>query len=140
MDNNYAKNSLIVQATFEANKKETCEKQINTDEKLTQITENLKVFIAFMMDQTNNSKLSPAQKDASTPPDHTTAVRANRRYPPLGVVSSNKIGGMWTLKHDISSPKFYELLIKTELKGETDLDLNKFYNHIRMCLNAVTRL
>ena len=47
---------------------------------------------------------------------------------------------MWTLKHDISSPKFYEILIKKELKGETALDLNNLFNHIKMCLNAVNRL
>ena len=53
---------------------------------------------------------------------------------------STKIGGICTIEHDISSPKLYELLIKTELKGDTSLDLKKFYNHIKMCLNAVTRL
>ena len=47
--------------------------------------------------------------------------------------------GMWTLKHDIISAKFYELPIKIELKGDTALDLKNFYNHIKMCLNAVTR-
>ena len=47
---------------------------------------------------------------------------------------------MWTLKHEISSPKFYELFIKTELKGYTALDLNNFYNHINICINVVTRL
>ena len=53
---------------------------------------------------------------------------------------STKIGVMWTLKHEISSPKFYDLFVKTELKGVTDLDLKNFYNHIKMCFNAVTRL
>ena len=53
---------------------------------------------------------------------------------------SNKIGGMWTLKHDMSSPKFYEILIKTEHKGDTAMDINNFFNHIKMSLNAVTRL
>ena len=53
---------------------------------------------------------------------------------------STKISGMCTMKHDISSTKFYELLIKTELKGDTDLGINNFYNHINMCLNAVNRL
>ena len=48
--------------------------------------------------------------------------------------------GMWTLKHDIISAKFYELPIKIELKGDTALDLKNFYNHIKMCLNAVTIL
>ena len=51
-----------------------------------------------------------------------------------------KIGGMWTLKYEIRSPNFYELLIKTEIKGDTALDLNNFYNHIKICLNAITRL
>ena len=47
---------------------------------------------------------------------------------------------MWTLKHEISSPRLYELLIKIEIKGYTAMELKNFYNHIRMCLNAVTRL
>ena len=38
-------------------------------------------------------------------------VPTNRRYPPLEGGQSTKIGGMWTLKHDIRSPKFYALLI-----------------------------
>ena len=47
---------------------------------------------------------------------------------------------MLNLKHEIISPKFYELLIKIELKGDNALELNNFYNHINMCLNVVTRL
>ena len=47
---------------------------------------------------------------------------------------------MWTLKNEISSPKFYELLIKTELKGDTDMYLKNFYNQIKMYLNEKTRL
>ena len=38
------------------------------------------------------------------------------------------------------SPKLYELLIHTKLKGDTALYLNNFFNHVKMCLNAVTRL
>ena len=116
---------------------------MKTYEKLTNITEDLKVLtenITSMMDQTNNSKFSPSQKYTSNPPDPTTVVSDNRRATPLGGVHSTKIGGMWTLKHEISSPKFYEILIKTELKGDTALDFKNFYNHIKMCLNAVTRL
>ena len=48
-----------------------------------------------------------------------------------------KIGAVCTLKFDISSPKFYELLLKTELKGDTSLEINNFYKHIKMCLNTV---
>ena len=47
---------------------------------------------------------------------------------------------MWTFKHEIISPKFYELLIKIELKGDTAMELNKVYNHIKMCPNAATRI
>ena len=115
---------------------------MKTDEKITEITEDLKVLtatITLMMYQTNNQKSSPAQKDTSTPPDPTTVVPDNRRAPPLNGGQSTKNGVMWTLKHEIISPKFYELLINTELKGDNALDLKNFYNHIKMCLNVVTR-
>ena len=91
-------------------------------------------------DKNNISKSSPAQKDTSTPPEPTTTVQTNRRDPPLEGVISENIAGMWTLKNEISSPKFYELLIKTELKIYTALDLKNFLNHIKMSLNEVTRL
>ena len=93
-----------------------------------------------MMDQTNISKSSPAQKYTLTPPDPNTMVLTNRRAPPFEGGHSTKIGGMWTLKHEIISPKFYEILIKTELKGDTTIDLENFFNHIKICLNAVNRL
>ena len=92
------------------------------------------------MDQTNNPKLSLAQKDKSTPPYPNTVVPSNRRAPQLYGVNYTKIGSMWTLKHEIRSPKIYELFIKIELKKDTALDLNNSYNLIKMCLNAVTRL
>ena len=47
---------------------------------------------------------------------------------------------MWTQNHEISSPNLYKLLIKTEIKGDTALEIKDFYNHINMCLNAETRL
>ena len=72
--------------------------------------------------------------------DPSTVVLDNIRALPLDREHSTKIGGMWTLKDEISSPKFYELLIKTELKGDTAMDLKNFYNHIKSCLNAVTTL
>ena len=67
-------------------------------------------------------------------------VPTNKRAPPLEGDHSENIGDMWTLKHEISSPRFYELLIKIELKGDTDLYLKDFFNQIKMCLNAVNRL
>ena len=75
----------------------TAELQMKTNEKLTQLTENLQVLTALMMDQANIYKSSSTQKDTSTPPDPTTVVLINRRDPPLEGVHSTKIGGMWTL-------------------------------------------
>ena len=67
-------------------------------------------------------------------------VPANRISPPLDSEQSTKIDGMWTLKYEIISPIFYELLVNIELKGDTDMELKNFYNHIKMCLNSVNRL
>ena len=47
---------------------------------------------------------------------------------------------MWNIKHDIRSPKLYEILINTKLKVDTAMELGNFYNHIKMCLNMVTGL
>ena len=110
MDNKYDEQFLIIQATIESKKKETDKKKIKTDEKIMKITEYLKILtetITSMMDQTHNSKFSPAQKDTSELPNPTTVVPDNRRDPPLDVGHSTKIDGVWNLKHDISSPKFY---------------------------------
>ena len=60
VDNKSDEQFLIIQSLIEANRQETDEKQMNTDEKLTKITEDLKVLtatITSMMDQTNNYKL-----------------------------------------------------------------------------------
>ena len=78
--------------------------------------------------------------ESSKAQDTDTLVRSNKKYPLLEVGHYLKIGDMWNLKHDIISPKFDDLLIKTPLKGDTDLDLKNFYNHINMCLNVVTRI
>ena len=104
---------LFIKSTIEANKQEADKKQMKTYEKLTLLTENLQVFTSLMTDKTYISKSSPAQKDTSTPPDPTTVVPTNKRAPPLQGRHYTKIVGMWTLKHDISSPKLYELLVKT---------------------------
>ena len=78
--------------------------------------------------------------DSPKSQDRFTVVPANNKDPPLEGGHSIKYGDMWTLRNDISSLKLYELLINIELKGGTDLYLKNFYNHINMCLNAVTRL
>ena len=62
------------------------------------------------MDHTNISKLSQIQKDASTPPDPTTVVLTNRRAPPLEGGHSTKNVGMCALKHEISSPEYFNIV------------------------------
>ena len=66
-----------------------------------------------MMDQIKIYKSSPDKKGSPKDQYPTTVVPAKKRAPPLKGGHSTKIGGMWTLKHEISSPKFYEILIKT---------------------------
>ena len=56
--------------------------------------------------------------------DYNTLLSDKKNAPPLEVVNRTEIGGIWTLKHEISSPKFYEIIIETELKGDTDMELN----------------
>ena len=68
------------------------------------ITEDIKVWtetITSMMDQTEKSKFSPAHKDTQKITELTTVLPENRRPPLLNGGYSTKIGGMWTLKHEI---------------------------------------
>ena len=75
--------------------------------------------------------------DSPKSKDPTSGLPSNKKSPPQEGGYYANIDDMWTLKHEIRSPKFCELLITTELKGETALDLKKLYNHINMCLNVV---
>ena len=113
MDNKYDEQFLTMQSTIESDRQES-------DEKITNLTFDLKEIITLtiksMMAWNNNSKSSQDKKDSPKPPEPTYVVPTNRRSPPLDDVHNTRIGGMWTLNHDISSPKLYELIFKTELK------------------------
>ena len=117
MENKYEDQFILMKEEIENNKQQMksemkdIKEQIKAEMKDNK--ETLKTFATFVVYQTNISKSSPAQKDTSTPPDPTTVVLTDSTSPPLEGVHSTKIGGMWTLKHEISSPKFYELLINT---------------------------
>ena len=104
------------------------------------LTEDFKAIPVAITDHINTLKSSTTQNDSPNTLCHTTLVPTNSRDPPLVRGQSTKIGGVWALKHDIRSPKIYEILIKIELKGDTYMDLNNLYNHIKMCLDAVTIL
>ena len=92
------------------------------------------------MNQNYISKFSPAHNGSPKPLETTNVVPDNRRYPQLDGGHSTKIYGMWNIKHEIRSPKFYKLLAYKELKRNTILELKNLYNHINVCHNAVTRI
>ena len=141
MENKNEEQFILMKEEIENNKQEYKYEMKDMKETLTTLMmDQTNKLTIFMKDHTNISKSSPAQKDTTTPPDPTTTVQTNRRAPPLEGGHSENIGGMWNLKHEISSPIFYELLIKIELKGDTALDLKNFYNHVKMSLNALTKL
>ena len=85
----------------------------DSDDKMTKFTFEFKIMIAEITDLINTYKHSPTHKDSPNPRYPTTLVSYNRRAPPLYGGESMKISGMWTLKHEISLPRLYELLIKT---------------------------
>ena len=47
---------------------------------------------------------------------------------------------MLTLKYETTPPNFYKIILNTEIKVDTAIDLNRFYNHINVRLNAVIKL
>ena len=82
------------------------------DDKAKKTTEELTPMVASMIDQIKISKSPPENKDSPKDQNTTTVVLANKKAPPLEGGYSRRIGGMWNIKHEISSPKPYELLIK----------------------------
>ena len=75
--------------------------------------DNIIEMIQNMMYQNQNSNHPLANMDSPQDQGHTTVVPANKKALPLEGGNSTKNGYLWTLKHDISLPKFYELLINT---------------------------
>ena len=123
-----------MKASIDNRKKATDKKQKDNDAKL----DNIKKWMEILMDKCDNPP--PNKVEENNPQYPATVVHTKRKFPPLEGGHCQKISGMWTLKHEISSPKLYELLIKTKLNGDTDLDIKNFHNHIKMCLNEATRL
>ena len=59
MENNSDEQFIIIKSAIEVNKQEIKSNKQDSDEKMMQSTETLKLLTAFMMDQTNISKYSP---------------------------------------------------------------------------------
>ena len=112
MNNNSDAHFIIMKSVIESNKEQMIVNKPYSDEKIMNITEDFNANLTTITDQINTLKYSPTHKHSPKPPDPTTVVRANRRDPPLDGGQSTQIGGMWTLKHEISSPKFYKIPIK----------------------------
>ena len=72
---------------------------------------DIKKILTHMMTQKNNYLLE--NMDSPKAQDPETLFLYTNKAPPLEGGNDMKICGMWNLKHDIRSPKFYELLIKT---------------------------
>ena len=106
MDNKSDSQLLIIKATIEAIRN-------NSDKRMKKITEDLTAIIISMIDQNKIQKYSLENKDKPKPQEPTTVISANKSDTPLEGGHSTEIGCMWTLKHEIISPKFYEILIKT---------------------------
>ena len=78
---------------------------------------NLTAMVGKMLDQIQILNCLSYKMDSLQDEDYTNMVPDNKKDPTLEGGHSTKIGGMWTLKHEIKSPKLYKLLIKTDLKG-----------------------
>ena len=97
--------SYITDMKYGINKRDSDMMKIDHDMK------NIKKMFTQMVNHKHKSQAE--NKDSPKFQDPTTVVPANKKAPPLEGGHSTKIGGMCTLKHDIISPKFYELLSKT---------------------------
>ena len=59
---------------------------------------------------------NPSPNTVKKKPQYSTNVlHANMKVPLLEGGHYQKIGAMWTLKHEISSPKFYEIFVEIKL-------------------------
>ena len=139
MDNKSDDQFLIMQDTIYDNRQATDYKMKTYDSNIDKLTVLIK-NIDEMMGQNQNSIPSIYYMYFPKAQDPTTVVLVNNKAPPLEGGNSTKIGVMCNLKDEIISPKLYELLVKIEPKCDTAMDLNNFYNHIKICLKAMTRI
>ena len=102
--------------------------------------DNITAMIKNMMYHNQNLNYPPDNMDSPYAHGPTTVVSDNKKAIPLEGGYSTKNGYLWTLKHDIRSPKFYELIINTELKVTLLWTSRTSTTTKNMCTNTVTRL
>ena len=126
MDTKLKGQIIAMQVSIDNNKQFIDDKQKETDSKIDKIDKWMK----NIMDKFDNT--SPNKAEEKNPQDSTTMVCANRNAAQLEGGHYKKIGGMWTLKHEISYLKFYEIITKNEMKGDNDIYIKIFKNQIKM--------
>ena len=109
MDNKSDEQLLIIQSTININKQDYDDKMKKQVYKL----DNLMAIMENMMDHIQISDPSSENMDSPKAQGPNTAVLDKKKAPSLDGGHSTKIGGMWNIKHEINSPKFYELIINT---------------------------
>ena len=120
IDNKSYDHLLITQDMIDDNRKAPDEKMKKYYSKLDKQgykLDNITAMINQMMYHNQNSNYPPDNMDSPQAQCPTTVVPDNNKTIPLEGGNYTKNGYLWTLKHEISSPKFYELLINTELKA-----------------------
>ena len=105
MDNKSNYQFLVVQASIDAIKQDTDDKIKKHYSNFTEISK----IIKQLMVQDNYSL--PDKVDSPKSHGLDTMVLDKNKAPPLEDGYSMQSGGMWNLKHDISSPNLYKLLI-----------------------------
>ena len=79
--------------------------------------DNITTMINHTMYQNKNSNYPPDNMYSPLTQSPNTVFLVTNKALPLESGNSTKNIYLWTLKHEISSPKFYELIINTELKA-----------------------
>ena len=113
MENKSDEKFIVIQAAIESNNQDMKSNEQDSDEKMKKFIEYFKEMLVAITHQINTLKYPPTQKNSPKLLDPTNVFPTNRRDTPLEGGQSTKIGGMWTLKHDIRSPKLYKIPIKT---------------------------
>ena len=109
MDNKLYGQLLIMKDNIDDDSQASDVKMKTYDSKL----DKLKAIIKNIMEQIKNSNYSPEKLYSPKAQYINIVVPAKKKSTPMEGGNSTNIGCMWILKHESSSSKFYELIIKT---------------------------
>ena len=115
-DNKLVDQILVMPASIYTNKQDTDKIKQYCDDLKKKLSKHdfdfsqIKTLLNKVLGQNKTS--SPENIYSTKSQDHTTEVPSNKKAPPLEGGNYMKIGDIWTLKHEIRLPKFFELLTK----------------------------